>query len=144
MYSGKEAGYTHQNKQGYKCVQIRVLGHLAQAHRLAWLLMTDEELPEQIDHKNRDGTDNRWSNLRSSTPSKNQRNKSMSRRNTSGCTGVHWHKSRSKWVAQCGSGKTHKYLGIFEDFEEAKKVVTRYRLEQGYSPEHGLTHANYM
>src|SRR5690606_24034484 len=49
------AGYVH----------IQVDGVLYLAHRLAWRMVTgDDPGPAQIDHKNRNRTDNRWVNLR--------------------------------------------------------------------------------
>ena len=47
-----------------------------------------------IDHINRDTLNNHMSNLRYATDSENQQNKSMMTNNTSGITGVFWHKSK--------------------------------------------------
>ena len=43
-------------------------------HRLAWKLQTGHEPPEEIDHKNRNPTDNKWSNLRACTSKQNSAN----------------------------------------------------------------------
>lgn len=64
----------------------------------------------QVDHKNRDKTDNRASNLRAVTPRVNAHNKYTG---TSGLRGVSYNKARDKWVASIHIlGKT-RYLGIF-------------------------------
>lgn len=57
---GDIAGCRHG--EGY--VQIRVIGRIYLAHRLAWLYMTGEWPISLIDHRNLDRSDNRWSNLR--------------------------------------------------------------------------------
>ena len=45
----------------------------------------------------------------------------MSKNNTSGVTGVHWHKVKKKWEATITEGKK-KYLGIFTNKEDAIKA----------------------
>jgi AP2 domain/HNH endonuclease len=39
--------------------------------------------------------------------------------NTSGYTGVSWHKKKEKWVAYIGSKATRKHLGYFNNKEDA-------------------------
>lgn len=43
------------------------------AHRVIWKYMTGET-PDTVDHKNRKRTDNRWVNLRNTTPKGNAQN----------------------------------------------------------------------
>lgn len=74
-----------------------------------------------IDHINRNGLDNRRNNLRIVTVSQNNINRGISRRNTSGYTGVHWHSRRKKWIAVLQIDKKKIALGIFDTKEEAIK-----------------------
>lgn len=78
-------------------------------HRLAVLYMTGEMPSGQVDHINHDGLDNRWENLRVVPRKLNQQNMSMSKRNTSGITGVCFDKKGQKWIAQIyTNGKTRQ------------------------------------
>ena len=72
-----------------------------------------------IDHKNRNKLDNTESNLREATGIENNRNKSLSTRNTSGKVGVSWSKQRRKWVAFIQYNGKNRNLGGFEKFEDA-------------------------
>lgn len=54
---------------------IRIDGKLYYAHQLAWLYVTGEWPDHLVDHKDQDGTNNRWKNLRKSNPQKNQYNR---------------------------------------------------------------------
>ena len=86
-HAGTVAGYVWTGATGYTRVDIKLLGKLRRAHRLAFLWM-GEELPTQVDHVNRDSTDNRWGNLVASSAKENMKNRSMFSSNTSGVTGV--------------------------------------------------------
>jgi hypothetical protein len=88
------------------------------AHRLAWLYMTGSFPSNMIDHVNRDGTDNRWVNLRAVTASQNSWN-AVSSVNTSGRKGVWFRKDRQKWEAAIQANGTRIHLGLFFDFREA-------------------------
>lgn len=74
---------------------------------------------EIVDHINHNIKDNRKSNLRIVTTSQNQMNKGLQKNNTSGHRGISWHKNKQKWISQiCLDGKL-KYLGIFDNIEDA-------------------------
>ena len=142
-FAGKTAGCISKNKRGYPLLSIKVLGKMYLASRLAFLWM-GEPLPEQVDHPNGDSLDNRWRNLKASTGAENGKNRSMSRANTSGVTGVYWRKAVGKW--QAGGkldGKQH-HLGHFDDLDEAAAVVNKFRATSGFSERHGKELAGYM
>lgn len=88
-------------------------------HRLAWLYVYGELPSGQVDHINRVRTDNRIGNLQSVTQCENMHNLSISSRNTSGHQGVAWNRSRSKWQVQVSAYGVRKYIGLFDDFDEA-------------------------
>lgn len=143
-YAGERAGAIWTNHEtGYQARVIRLLGRRHKEHRVAWMWMTDEPLPPEIDHENRDATDNRWMNLRASTHANNGRNQSMSRNNTSGVTGVRWHKATGKWQAQCKVSGIPHHLGLFRDLCEAARVVAEFRAANGFDPSHGSELACY-
>ena len=89
------------------------------AHRLAWLVMTGKWPSDLVDHKNMIPSDNRWSNLREASNSQNLANASAHKNNISGLKGVYSRKRFKKWVAQIKVGGKAKYLGSFENKEDA-------------------------
>ena len=93
--AGSECGTTCH---GYRVFHFN--GKTHSAHRVAWALHYGSPPPSQIDHINRDKSDNRIQNLRAATNSENNRNKRMRLDNTSGAVGVRWYPPSSKWVAQ--------------------------------------------
>lgn len=73
----------------------------------------------ETDHRNGDKLDNRRANLRAVTHAVNERNKPLSRRNTSGVKGVTWDKNRQKWMAKTKHEGRHVNLGRFDTLDEA-------------------------
>lgn len=144
QFAGKRAGCIwRKQRHGYKNREIRINGSRRPEHHLAWVWMTDKPLPVELDHINRDATDNRWVNLRASCRDSNTKNRSMLRTNTSGVTGVTWCPKSNKWQARCQlSGKRHR-LGAFSEIDEAAMVVLEFRASHGFDPRHGLEVAPY-
>lgn len=91
-------------------------------HRLAFLYMTGK-MPEQVDHIDRDKSNNRWSNLRIATNSQNHINKEKQKNNTSGFKGVGFQKNRkhlkTPWRVRIKVNKKEIYLGHFSTPEKA-------------------------
>ncbi len=57
-------------------------------------------------------------------------NKTMQRNNTSGCTGVSFHRGKGQWYARIRlQGKTYN-LGYFDDIEDA--IAARKKAEKQY------------
>jgi hypothetical protein len=70
----------------------------------------------EIDHVNGDPADNRLKNLRESTHAESGQNRPRrSVSNTSGLSGVNWHKQARKWRARIGVGGRRYSLGVFAD-----------------------------
>lgn len=83
-----------------------------------------------VDHKNRNGLDNRKSNLRLCNYSENAINSKIFRHNTSGFKGVRWNKTRRKWEAQIMIKQKHIHLGRFDSIKNA--LNARKEAEQYY------------
>jgi hypothetical protein len=102
---------------GYIIISVDDLKY--QAHRLAWLYMTGELPRCDIDHINRDRSDNRWSNLRTATRSQNNANSPTKANNRSGYKGASWHKLSERWQASLTIGGKQVFLGYHESAENA-------------------------
>jgi hypothetical protein len=89
--------------------------HRQSMHRMIMAHTRSDPLPHhiQVDHINRDRTDNRRCNLRYATRTENQANKDKQKNNQSGYKGVSWHKT--KWEARIKYGDKKLYLGRYDD-----------------------------
>lgn len=132
-FGGCRAGYQHG--QGY--IALGINNKLYLAHRIAWLLTHKEWPSEIIDHVNGCRHDNRLTNLRAVSHSINSRNSVQQRRNTSGVTGVSWHKKAQKWYAEVHVNKQKHYLGLFARIADAAREVQLFRSEHGFTKRHG-------
>lgn len=96
--------------------QIMINGRQYREHRLAFLYMTGK-MPPKVDHRNRNGLDNSWKNLRASTHGQNMANR------------IGWGKlpkgvypitgAANRWQAVIVFNKKRIYLGCFTSIEEA-------------------------
>ena len=129
-YAGKEA-FTSLIAKGYRQGGIFNRGYLA--HRVIWLLETGRWPIHQIDHINGDPLDNRICNLREVSNAENAKNMCISRRNKSGVTGVCWDKTNNRWMVYIGK----KYVGIYQNKEDAIDARKRAETTHGYHENHG-------
>ncbi|RUR48836.1 HNH endonuclease [Vreelandella populi] len=137
-FSGKRAGRVQTKDNSYRRRTVDVFGKGFLEHRLIWMLVTGHHPPEEIDHINGDGTDNRWENLRASSREENCHNMAMNTRNTSGVTGVGWNKRQKNWSAYCHLKGKYYSLGNFQEIDVAAMEVMEFRAEHGFSARHGL------
>lgn len=79
----------------------------------------------EVDHRDRDGLNNRRENLRVGTHAQNMRNIGPYSTNSSGYKGVCWDKSRNKWLASISINNRFKNLGRFDTAEEAASPYNR-------------------
>jgi hypothetical protein len=114
--AGSVAGSIHRI-QGYRV--IRVDGKAERAHRLAWLYVTGENPPEQIDHINGVRSDNRFCNLRPATNGQNQQNSKTQSNNRLRIKGVCRCKKTGRYKAQIGHNGENIFLGRFDTPELA-------------------------
>lgn len=82
-------------------------------HRLIWFYVHGVWPTYEIDHINRDNSDNRLINLRDVSPSENQHNHGKAINNTSGFAGVSWDAFNRKWTAAITADRKHYFLGRF-------------------------------
>lgn len=136
-FAGTVAGNIHTSKKGYSCINIRVLGKGCRAHRLAWIFMTGEEPPAEIDHLDGDATNNTWKNLRDGSRGVNRKNSAMTRRNSSGINGVSWDKTNHKWLVQVGVSGRVRHVGRFASLDDAESAAREVRRELGFTDRHG-------
>src|SRR5262245_57084408 len=61
---GTIAGSVHTDQDGYCSRYVNIDGKLYKATHLIWVWMTGEWPKHTIDHKNVNGLDDRWDNLR--------------------------------------------------------------------------------
>ena len=110
-------------------------------HRFIMGVTNESWLSTIVDHK-KHGTmdefkyDNRKENLRKVTRSRNNQNIHKRKDNTSGVTGVTWHKKQNAWYASISVDKKRISLGYFNDFKEA--VIARKAAEEKYFGEYSF------
>lgn len=137
-FAGKECGSI--GNEGYRQLSLKFdlpSPRMVLAHRLAWFIAYGELPKGFIDHINQCKSDNRLVNLRDVPQSINQRNGTRNRRNTSGVTGVSWHKKLRKWLAQATVDGRNRYVGVFNDIEKADEAVRKFRAQHGFLETHG-------
>ena len=106
-------------------VTIVVDGRSYYAHRLAWLYMTGAWPKGEIDHKDRDPSNNAWDNLRDATHSQNMANTSISVANTTGYKGVYYHPRRRKFYSAIMVNQKNNFLGYHDTPQEAHAAYIR-------------------
>jgi hypothetical protein len=114
------------NGRGY--LLVRVDGKPYKAHRLVFLYHHGYMPENDVDHIDRDRSNNKIENLREVSRSCNMRNSTQQNSTSSGVKGITWDKAHQKWQAKIKANGTTKYLGIYSDFTEA--VAHRLAAEQ--------------
>ena len=120
---GDTAGYI--NKRGYMVVGIG--GTLYFLHRVIWKLQTGEDpMDMDIDHRDRNPSNNKWNNLRLVDRSINIHNRNLTK-NKTGFTGVckEGNRYRPQLVVK---GKKY-YLGLFHTPEQAHQAYLKKKQE---------------
>lgn len=115
----KDIGWS-ENKEGYLIGKRN-----KKTIKIHKLIMENDAI---VDHKNRNKLDNRRENLRYSTIKENSRNRSLSKNNLTGVTGVFIRKN--KFQSYIYNNKKKIELGVYETFREA--VIARLEAEKKY------------
>ena len=102
--------------------RIRVDGTLYRSHRLVWRYVHGGDPGNlEVDHINKNTSDNRIANLRLATHQQNTWNNSG--------LGVSWHKRARKWRARIKVDKVSKYLGCFKHYFAAVYAYQQARVK---------------
>lgn len=104
------------DKHGY--TRIRIHGIDYQGHRIAWLLYYGKFPENQIDHINREKSDNRISNLRNTLPQQNCENVFTKER----LQGAQFHRPSGKWRSSIGHNYKRIHIGYFDTAIEAHEA----------------------
>lgn len=110
-----------------KYVEIGVDGGCYRAHRLAWLYMTGA-WPTEVDHRNENKHDNRWTNLRDASRMLNVLNqaKASSSKKSTDRRGV-FRSASGRWFSRLKLRGRIYHLGTFDTQDEAEREYLRRR-----------------
>lgn len=136
-HAGKLAGTKKTDKKSGKAYWVVTANNLCTSkpqHRIAWLLMTGQ-WPVEVDHKNGNGCDNRWVNLRDGGRLDNSRNHARRRDNRSGIPGVYLRGGRYRVIGKVGRASVG--LGTFDTIFDAACAKKSFEAANGYFTGHG-------
>lgn len=111
---GARAGST--SKHGYR--RVKIDRHYYAEHRLIFLIVTGA-VPDIIDHRDGNRSNNKWENLRSADGYQSAVNQARRKSNTTGFKGVCFNKRVQKFQAQIRYSGKRRYLGLFSTAEDA-------------------------
>jgi hypothetical protein len=111
---------------------------MRQQHHIVWYVVYGY-WPRELDHINGIKKDNRLINLREVKPGENQKNRPIQKNNTSGCSGVLFHKRDKKWATYIRVKGIMVYLGYYDSYNVAVKVRKKAEKKFGFHPNHNLT-----
>ena len=115
LVNGKPIGW--REVAGYHVMYWK--GATMKVHRLIFIYMLGYIPEGQVDHIDRDRSNNTWTNLRMVSNTTNQRNTNKRKDNTSGMTGITWREGTGKWRARIMLDGRSITLGSFVKKEEA-------------------------
>lgn len=123
---GTEAGCVVTVSSGKTYRQIRIKGSNYYSHAIAIALVTGTWPTKEVDHKDGDGLNNSYKNLREVTTAQNQHNRQgCQRNNTTGVHGVNVVVRRSgklMYQARIKVQGVRIHLGVFSTLEAASAV----------------------
>lgn len=89
-------------------------------------IMNCTDPSKYVDHINHNTCDNRKVNLRICTPTQNCHNSKPGVKNKTGIRGVHFEKSKNKWMAVININKTRHVIGLYTDINDAIEARKKY------------------
>lgn len=118
----RKAGMLAGGPAGFH-ITVAIDGIRYLSHRIIWKMKTGKDPVLDIDHKDTNGHNNRFENLREATVSQNRHNMKLSRRNTSGVKGVSFDVNIKKWRVEVMKDLIRHWIGNFENLDDAKEAV---------------------
>ena len=122
----KGSVFGYRSSGGY--LRGMIDGQCYMVHRIIWLWHNGYHPETEIDHINRNPSDNKIENLRVVSRQCNKRNAGIRKDNKTGVKGVSFTEKRKVWRAKIRLNGKSAFLGDFKDFTEA--VYHRYAAEQ--------------
>lgn len=119
------------DKDGYLIVKVK--GKQFKAHRIVWLLHHGVLPNGELDHKNRNRSDNRIENLREATRKMQVENRTVIPNPDTGVVGVHIDRTKGlkKRYAFYAGGRTHRFYTV----EEAITAKNKMKEEEAHGAE---------
>jgi HNH endonuclease/AP2 domain len=113
-WAGREAGQKTAQVQKYLYVRLTINGRQRgiYVHRAAWALINGKYPPDEIDHDDRDGSNNRLTNLVAATRAENCQN----------VLAKGWWLKRGRFAANIRVNRRTIHLGTFDTKEEAHQA----------------------
>lgn len=105
---------------------VRVLNRLMKVHRIVWY-MHKGTMPDLLDHRDNNPSNNAIDNLREATEEQNRANSKKHSDNTSGVKGISWDKKTQSWIAKCCQNYKQHHVGRFTELDDAKEALIAYR-----------------
>ena len=133
-YAGVKSGSLQYTDRGQEYINIKIFGKKHLCHRIIWLYVYGHN-PEQIDHIDGNGLNNRLSNLRNVDHSGNQKNRKLNSTNTSGYSGISLvdGKWKVRFNSRCKSINVGRFLSL-DDAITARDVAYK---DHGFHANHG-------
>lgn len=122
-YIGSKRMIKRRRANSYRWIMLDGVGY--GEHRIAWVLHFGSWPTVQIDHINRDKSDNRIANLRDVSPQLNSQNRHAHMPNKTGFAGVQFDRRRSHYLTRLRvDGRSYVNRG-FKTAEEAHDAYVR-------------------
>lgn len=125
-FTEREA-FTGKDRDGYSTGYV--LGRKFFAHRVMWAMQTGRWPAHQIDHIDRDKSNNRWHNMREATVAQNAANRPPRKDSSSRYLGVSWSKRRRKWLVTICKNRVYSPQMFFSCEMEAAKAYDALAVE---------------
>lgn len=116
-YASRAAGTVRKTPIEY--VYLRIMNENWLAHRVIYKMVTGNEPINEVDHRDTDSLNNRWSNLREATEHENNRNTTKKRDTFFPLKGVVKSVTDGKYQSRVYINGRQIWLGTFDSMEAA-------------------------